>query len=304
MLRFSRILLAVALAVLGALVCAAAVPAASRMTIRGAGFGHGVGMSQYGAYGYALRGAGYADILGHYYSGTALAGTDTSRLVRVLLGSWSGATTFSGAERAGTRTLDPAKTYRALRRSFDQVDLQNAAGKRIATFTAPLQVDGGADGFVLKGRGAYRGFLELRPSAFGLNAVNAAALDDYVRGVVSAESPSSWPIEALKAQAVAARTYAITTSKGGTGWDQYPDTRSQMYRGIAAETPATNQAVAETAGQVVTYQGKPVVTYFFSTSGGRTENVENVFGGAPQPWLRSVEDPYDDVSPAIAGSSR
>src|SRR4051794_6869947 len=294
MLRFSRILLT---AVLGTLVCAAAAPAASRMTIRGAGFGHGVGMSQFGAYGYALQGAGYAEILGHYYSGTALAGTDTSRLVRVLLGSWSGATTFSGAERAGTRTLNPAKTYRAVRRSFDQVDLQSAAGKRIATFTAPLQVDGGADGFSLKGRGAYRGFLELRPGAFGLNAVNAAALDDYVRGVVSAESPSSWPIEALKAQAVAARTYAITTSKGGTGWDQYPDTRSQMYRGIAAETPSTNQAVAETAGQVVTYQGKPVVTYFFSTSGGRTENVENVFGGAPQPWLRSVDDPYDNVSP-------
>jgi stage II sporulation protein D len=296
MLRFSR-LLALALTLLGCLVLAVTASASSRMTIRGAGFGHGVGMSQYGAYGYAQQGAGYAEILGHYYTGTAIGTTDTSRVVRVLLQTASGAAAFSGAERAGTRALDPAKTYRAVRRSFDQVDLQNAAGKKIATFTAPLQVDGGADGFVLKGRGPYRGILELRPGAFGINAVNALYLDDYVRGVVAAESPSSWPIEALKAQAVAARSYAITTSKGGDGFEQYADTRSQVYGGIGAETPTTNQAVAETAGQVVTYQGKPVVTYFFSTSGGRTENVENVFGGAPQPWLRSVDDPYDSVSP-------
>jgi stage II sporulation protein D len=294
MLRFSRLL---ASSTLVCLACAASASASPRMTIRGAGFGHGVGMSQYGAYGYAQQGAGYAAILGHYYSGTALGATDPAYVVRVLLQTTSGAAAFSGAERAGTRTLDPAKSYRAVRRGLDQVDLQSAAGKRIATFTAPLQVDGGADGLVLKGRGAYRGILELRPGAFGMNAVNAVALEEYVRGVVAAESPSSWPLEALKAQAVAARTYAITTSKGGNGFDQYADTRSQVYGGIGSETPTTNQAVAETAGQVVTYQGKPVVTYFFSTSGGRTENVENVFGGAAQPWLRSVDDPYDSVSP-------
>jgi stage II sporulation protein D len=294
MLRFSRLSIVTAL---GCLALAAPAAASTQMTIRGAGFGHGVGMSQYGAYGYAQQGAGYAEILAHYYSGTALGTTDTSQLVRVLLQTTSGAAAFSGAEHAGARTLDPLKTYRAVRRGLDQVDLQNASGKRIATFTAPLQIDGGADGFVLKGRGAYRGILELRPSAFGMNEVNAAALDDYVRGVVSAESPSSWPLEALKAQAVAARTYAITTSKGGNGFDQYADTRSQMYGGMGAETPSTDQAVAETAGQVVTYQGKPVVTYFFSTSGGRTEDVENVFGGPADPWLRSVDDPYDNVSP-------
>jgi stage II sporulation protein D len=294
MLRFSRLLFLVVLAV-----CLAAAPAsaASRMTIRGAGFGHGVGMSQYGAMGYAKHGATYDQILAHYYSGTALGTADVSQPVRVLLASSSGATTFSGAEHAGSRTLDPSRTYRAVRRSFDRVDLQKASGRRIATFTAPLQVDGGADGFVLGGHGGYRGILELRPGAFGLNAINVASLDDYVRGVVSAESPSSWPIEALKAQAVAARTYAITSSKGGNGFDQYADTRSQVYRGMAAETPATDQAVAETAGQVVTYEGKPVTTYFFSTSGGRTENVENVFGGEASPWLRSVDDPYDNVSP-------
>jgi len=130
-------------------------------------------------------------------------------------------------------------------------------------------------------------------------AINAIGLEQYVAGVVAAESPSSWPAAALQAQAVAARTYAITTDSGGElGFTQYADTRSQMYRGVSAETPATNTAINATRGQVVTYGGRPVVTYFFSTSGGRTENVEeSVLGTTPRPWLRSVEDPYDDVSP-------
>jgi stage II sporulation protein D len=146
--------------------------------------------------------------------------------------------------------------------------------------------------------GAYRGALEFTPGTFGgVNAVNAVKLDDYVQGVVPVESPATWPLEALKAQAVAARTYAITTSRGGF-FDQYPDTRSQVYAGVGGEQPASNQAVAETRAQVVTYQGQPVVTYFFSTSGGQTENVENTaLGTSPKPWLRSVDDPYDDLSP-------
>jgi stage II sporulation protein D len=120
-----------------------------------------------------------------------------------------------------------------------------------------------------------------------------------VRGVVAGESPPSWPAEALKAQAVAARTYAITSNAGGgLGFTQWSDTRSQVYRGVAGETPTTDAAVAATSRQVVTYLGRPVTTFFFSTSGGRTENVENSFMGAtPQPWLKSVEDPYDNASP-------
>jgi stage II sporulation protein D len=116
---------------------------------------------------------------------------------------------------------------------------------------------------------------------------------------VAGESPPSWPAEALKAQAVAARTYAITSNAGGAqGFTQWSDTRSQVYRGVAGETPTTDAAVAATSRQIVTYLGKPVTTFFFSTSGGRTENVENSFLGAtPQPWLKSVEDPYDNASP-------
>jgi stage II sporulation protein D len=151
----------------------------------------------------------------------------------------------------------------------------------------------------LSGTGLYRGAMEILPAQFGgLNAINAVDLESYVRGVVSAESPSSWPAEALRAQAVAARTYAITTNKPGAGFDHYPDTRSQVYRGVAAETATTDAAVAATNREVVTYNGKPVTTYFFSTSGGRTENVEFGFpGGEPKPWLKSVDDPYDKVSP-------
>ena len=110
--------------------------------------------------------------------------------------------------------------------------------------------------------------------------------------------PASWPAAALRAQAVAARTYAIATSKNGDGFDQYADTRSQMYPGISGEHPRTDAAVAGTAGEVVAYEGKPIVTYYFSTSGGRTENVENSFLGAePAPYLKSVADPYDTASP-------
>jgi stage II sporulation protein D len=90
----------------------------------------------------------------------------------------------------------------------------------------------------------------------------------------------------------------MATSKNGDGFDQYADTRSQVYNGISGETAATDEAVAATTGEVVVFDGKPIVTYYFSTSGGRTENVENVFLGAdPAPYLRSVEDPYDAASP-------
>jgi stage II sporulation protein D len=226
------------LSLLCVLLCLAAAPAtasaASRFVIRGAGFGHGVGMSQYGAYGFALHGVGYRDILAHYYTGTAIGTIEPSREIRVLLQSPRGNASFTGADRAGDRRLDPARTYQARGRG-DVVDLLSSRGRRLATFGAPLRVTGPGP-LTLRGRagngrvnGAYRGALEFLPGRFGgVNAVNAVNLDDYVQGVVPAESPASWPLDALKAQAVAARTYAVTTSKGGVGWDQYPDTRSQV----------------------------------------------------------------------------
>jgi stage II sporulation protein D len=127
--------------------------------------------------------------------------------------------------------------------------------------------------------------------------VRRIPLERYVRGVISAEVPATWPMAALEAQAVASRTYALTAHAGGSRFDVYSDSRSQVYAGKGAETARTNAAVAATAGQVVTYRGRPAITYFFASSGGMTEDIENGFpGSSPQPWLRGVPDP-DDQGP-------
>jgi stage II sporulation protein D len=279
------------------------VPAqgASRLVIRGAGFGHGVGMSQYGAYGFAKHGEDYKFILRHYYTGTDLSRLSSSPNVRVLL--QTGSTSFSGGSSASGRKLSPSTTYYVSATGIGRVALKSSSGKVLKTVDSPLRVSG-PEAIRLNGAaqngitgGRYRGVMEFQSTAVGFQSVNTVGLEDYVSGVVSAESPSSWPAEALKAQAVAARTYAITTG-GGTNYDQFADTRSQMYVGAGGEYASTEAAIDATAGQVVTYDGEPIVTYFFSTSGGRTENVENSFiGSAAKPWLKSVKDPYDNESP-------
>ncbi len=185
---------------------------AATLVIRGAGDGHGVGMSQDGALGYAEHGYGYQAILAHYYTGTALGQAPPKWKVRVL-------------------------------------------------------VDG---------------------------KVRRVPLEAYVRGVVASEMSPSWPAAALEAQAVASRTYALTAHAGEGSFDVYADTRSQVYRGKAGETPQSNLAVKATAGQIVTYAGRPAITYFFASSGGMTESVQYAFPGSlPEPWLRAVPDPFD-----------
>lgn len=281
----------------------ASAGAATRWVVKGGGWGHGIGMSQYGAYGMAQQGTGYRAILTHYYTGTEVSRADT-QTIRVLLQQNRDRVTFTGASRAGDRSLTPSKTYVA-RVADAGVLLSDNEGKEVGSFGAPLSI-ASTSGFRLGGGaingvtdGTYHDNLELRPSTGGgLTAVNAVSLDSYVQGVVPGEMPSGWHPEALKAQAVAARSYALTTDRGGPVFDQYPDTRSQVYRGVTSETSSTNAAVRATAGEVVKYQGKVAVTYFFSTSGGKTENVENVFYGAsPTPYLKSVEDPGDVISP-------
>ena len=276
-----------------ALFAAAPAHGADRLTVRGGGWGHGVGMSQWGAYGFAQQGRDYRQIVGHYYSGTEVGATRNS-VVRVLLSSGtSGA--FMGARKAAGRRVNPGTVYRAVRASGGRVSLVSPGGRRLKTVAAPLVARGR---ILTTGGERFRRGLEFHPGVLGgIDTVNAVRLESYIRGVVPRESPASWPMEALKAQALAARTYAITTSRTGT-FDHYRDTRSQVYDGVAAENARTDQAIRQTKGEVVTYDGAPVVTYFFSTSGGRTENVENSFIGAdPKPWLKSVDDPYDDASP-------
>jgi SpoIID/LytB domain protein len=295
------------IAAAAALAAIAALPAgagaAERWSVSGAGWGHGIGMSQYGALGFAKHGAGFREILGHYYAGTAIQQRG-NQTIRVLLQANKRAVYFRDASNAGGRRLNPSSVYRATR-SGSQVVLRSPRGRALKRVTGLLRVTG-TPRFKLLGsaangvsNGVYRGGLDIRTAAgSGLNAINALDLEGYVRGVVSNESPSSWPPAALQAQAVAARTYALATNVSGRGFEQYADTRSQVYRGFLSETPTATAATGATAGQVVTYNGAVVTTFFFSTSGGYTENVENVFtGGTPEPWLKGVDDPYDDASP-------
>jgi stage II sporulation protein D len=289
--------LAVGLSMAATLALAGPASAASTpgttVYVSGGGYGHGIGMSQYGAYGYALHGWTYDQILAHYYTGTALGKTNPDQTVRVLLGSGSAA--FAGAAHVGNKSLNPSLTYDVVPLANGSLKIVNQSSRKaVGTFPAPLTALG--PGLLsLAGVGTYRGSLEFRPNGTGgVYTVNVVGLDDYVQGVIAAEMPSSWSVEALKAQAVAARTYAITTDVAGGFYNLYPDTRSQMYRGVGAETAATNAAVAATSGQIVTFRGAPAVTYFFASSGGYTENVEDAWPGAtPDPWLRGVPDPYD-----------
>jgi stage II sporulation protein D len=292
---------------LTALILCAAVPstagAAVRHVFRGAGFGHGIGMSQYGAYGYALNGSRYDGILGHYYKGTSLS-TAPSEPVRVLLQPVDPYIRVRGATSVGGRRVDPSRIYVA-RRGGAGIVVTNRRGKRVANFSAtsikfrsrdPMRLMGPALNGVTSG--LYRGSIEVRIDGGGVTSINELDMDSYIRGVVAGEMPSSWPLEALKVQAVAARTYALATAKSSGAFDQYPDTRSQVYRGVTGESVRSDAAVADTARQIVTYNGAPAVTYYFSTSGGQTENVEFSFvGSLSKPWLVSVPDPYDNVSP-------
>lgn len=285
------------------LASATAADAATRHVVRGRGFGHGVGMSQFGAYGFAQNGHDFRDILRHYYRGTSVERARTKR-VRVLLMASRSSVRFRGASRlAGVRGLDKRKTY-TVRPTRGFLGLYRAGKLKGRYRMLRVYRRGGSTrllGRAINGvrHGHYRGSLDLRPgTSGGVTVINRIKLDAYVKGVVAGEMPSSWHIEALKAQATAARSYALSTRKRGGVFDLYPDTRSQVYNGVAAETSRTNAAIRATAGQVATYDGEPIVTYYFSTSGGETENVENSFLGAdPQPYLRGVTDPYDDISP-------
>jgi stage II sporulation protein D len=285
----------------------AAVPAtadaAVRNVFRGAGFGHGIGMSQYGTYGYALEGAKYPGILAHYYKGTQLS-TAPSRPVRVLLQPVDPYIRVRGATSVGGRQVNPGTTYIA-KRGGAGIVVTNSRGKRVANFDAAAVNFRSADPLRLLGpalnsvsNGLYRGSIEVSLDGGGVTSINELDMDSYIRGVVAGEMPSSWPLEALKVQAVAARTYALATRKTTGDFDQYPDTRSQVYRGVIGESVRSDAAVKDTSGRILTYAGVPAVTYYFSTSGGYTENVEFSFvGSLSKPWLVGVPDPYDTVSP-------
>jgi stage II sporulation protein D len=272
------------------------VPAASTVTattflVTGRGYGHGVGMSQYGAYGYAQNGAAYDEILAHYYPGTTL-GPAPATVMRVLLAE--GRKSLAVASTVPYELEDAAGTIVEL----DAGTLRLGPGLvvRQQTLETPLIVRPGAGSSLRFGGKPYRGVFEVRSDGKQLALVNRLGLELYLQGVVPGEMPSVWPAEALKAQAVAARSYALASRVAGRSFDVYADVRSQVYGGEAIETPAAVDAVTATAGETLLFAGQPAKAFFYSTSGGRTAAAADVFG-KPVPYLVSVPDPYDTLSP-------
>jgi stage II sporulation protein D len=295
-----RVRLGIAVVAVSAVAAAGAATAraGTALIVTGHGWGHGVGMSQWGAYGYALHGWKYRRILSHYYPGTTMGHVGEVR-VRVLLAQRASSVTVGCATairvtdgKRLTRTL-PAGTYGVSRRLVLPVGHKGhgLSFGHLAVFDcarSPLTFDGRE----------YHGTLALRSQGGGVSVVNGLGLDTYLRGVVPSESPSHWPTAALEAQAVAARSYAIVQLKPSSWYDLVPTTADQVYGGVAAERPRSDHAVYATLGQVLTYDGNVARTYYSSSSGGRTESVQDAWpGSAPIPYLRSVSDPYDSYSP-------
>jgi stage II sporulation protein D len=288
-------------------------PQSSVLVVTGRGWGHGVGMSQWGARGYARHGWSYKQILAHYYPGTRLVSGGEPR-VRVLLEQGVNVATFgcptrmtvndgSGAYRslaAGTYGVGPKLVFQV---GHERVRVHDQKGSHVVTrvvsrrLQSPVIVECRTAPLLFDGR-PYHGLFVFRAAGGKLSVVNSLPLDTYVRDVVGAEMPSRWGLAALEAQAVAARSYAVATLHPTADFDEYTDDRSQVYGGIAAESPSTDYAVAQTSGQVLTWDGRIAVTYYSSSSGGRTADVRDVFPtAAAVPYLRSVPDPYDAASP-------
>ncbi len=278
--------------VLAALALPAAGAAGTVFLLDGRGWGHGVGMSQWGAEGYARHGFGYRRILSHYYPQTHI-GIANPRDVRVLLLEHSDAVRigssapFAVVDAKGRRLHLPARSVVinwefVLRKKHLRQPLWFEAGAQ------PLRVAGAA----------YRGSVVVKAKPEGLMAVNVLPLDRYLRGVVPWEVPKGWHSATYQAQTVAARSYTLATLHPNKDFDLYPDQRSQMYGGVGAEREPTNLAVGATAGQVLVWRDRIVPAFYFSTSGGKTSSVHDAWPRAKQvPYLVSVSDPYDYLSP-------
>lgn len=289
-------LLPVAVAVVVACTCAAAAEPATTFVLKGRGWGHGIGMGQYGAQGFALEGKTYQEILAHYYRGTTLGTRNATIRVRLAAGRSSLTVGSDATFEAGSANLG-AGTWRVTAPASGGLRLTRSGTTR--RFSSPLTLRPGSASLELDGD-RYRGRLELRRSAGRVWALNVVSLNGYVKGVVPREMPTSWHPEALKAQSVAARTYALAAG-GHCSWFgssvMCPDTSDQVYGGRDAERSASNAAVDATGRRVVLSGGALATTFFFSTSGGRTAANSDEWGGTQLPYLVSVSDPFDSLSP-------
>ena len=279
----------------------------STVTFFGRGYGHGVGMSQYGARGRALDGQGAATILAHYYRGATLGAIATTRRIRVrILWNWvaTPARPLLVYGRLAPWTIDgigatfpmdaalrliptttststgPHTTWRLRVTKADGTVLYDAAKPasvvvRGAASNSRLQLWSKSTSY-----DQYRGILRIRAASTTptVTVVNDLPLETYLRGVVPVEMPSTWPTAALEAQTIAARSYAARRLRPGVSYyDVLDDSTSQVYRGALGERAATNAVIRSTAG-VVLRRGTAIAnTLFHSTGGGATESNENVY---------------------------
>ena len=291
---------------------AVTIPSTRKIVVKGHGYGHGNGMSQYGAEGGARAGQKYDQILAHYYPGTELASrsgnirvlitADTT--VSVMINAASGVTFRQGGTSFVLPTTIDGK--KVIRWSIDR----DAKDSRKSTlryrtssvwqvyqnrvWTGDAQFEADVLSLVMPNDSArtYRSVLRSAVPSSGSTdrqTVNVLSLEDYTKGVIAREMPSSWHAEALKAQAVAARTYGVRGVKSTGYYDMCDTTSCQVYGGVAAETAASNAAVDATRGKILTYQGKPAFTQFSSSSGGYTNK-------GSQPYLTPIPDPWDGWS--------
>ena len=289
------------------------VPSSGEIVLTGRGYGHGIGMGQYGAQGAAIAGLTFKQILAYYYPGTTVSPKTGD--IRVLLTKNTGSVVQvvaqpglvlhrmdSGSKTKLPMTMDgrAVDRWRILPNSSQktQSTLQYRAGGVWRAFNkrwvADAQFEGPSTETLVLPSGStaiYRGAVRSALPTIGATtraAVNVLSIEKYVQGVVAAEMPSTWKPEALKAQAVAARTYGVQGMRTSRYYDMCDTTSCQVYRGVAGETSATNAAVSGTAGDILTYGGKPALTQFSSSSGGYT-------APGSQPYLSSHLDKYDNT---------
>ncbi|NAZ77102.1 SpoIID/LytB domain-containing protein [Kineococcus sp. T13] len=280
-------------------------------TFVGHGYGHGIGMSQWGAQSRAVAGQGYRTILDFYYPGTAVASRE-NRTLRVGLTALSTPAVTVAAPTGAALSL--STSGRKVEPGQRLVVTGAGGGLAAGVGGAWQEAWGGAvtvsgpDGVLLvKADGTsvrYEGTVRIVPGSPNLTVVNDVPLETYLRGVVPAESPSSWNAEALKAQAVAARSYALSVLRAQAQTDICDTTACQVYRGAESRdaagrttwtTPAsTNAAIAATAGEVRAHGGEVAFTQFSSSNGGWS-----VAGS--KPYLVAKEDPFSAPGRAVAG---
>ncbi len=271
----------------------------------GSGYGHGVGMSQWGARGLAEQGRNATQILTHYYTGTTVGTTPVINDLRVLVGqklSQADVGVFGTATiKNGDSTVGTATGWFKATRSGNNVVLSGAINKTVPghvtlALTSPTRL-------TQSGHSYARGSMLIRTDpAGGLRViVYGLTMDNYLRGL--GEMPALWPMEALKAQAIAGRTYAqkVTSSKDrpSSDFDLYDGTIHQAYNGYDIESATHGErwvnAVTSTTNRVVKYGSALIDAVYSSSSGGHTANSEAVWV-TKVPYLRGVPDPADRVA--------